>query len=95
MSSNLCFEVRDYFSLKFYSIVGGHAAGVLLSIYRPGPGLSAVSNASCRAAGDTYANDTVVFGNLYFENAEKFIYLGVTVTNTKDIREEIKRRINM
>ena len=26
---------------------------------------------------------------------EKFRYLGVTVTNTKDIREEIKRRINM
>ena len=26
---------------------------------------------------------------------EKFKYLGVTVTNTKDIREEIKRRINM
>ena len=26
---------------------------------------------------------------------EKFRYLGVTVTNTNDIREEIKRRINM
>ena len=26
---------------------------------------------------------------------EKFKYLGVTVTNTNDIREEIKRRINM
>ena len=29
------------------------------------------------------------------ENVEKFRYLGVTVTNTKDILEEIKRRINM
>ena len=29
------------------------------------------------------------------ENVEKFRYLGVTVTNTNDIREEIKRRINM
>ena len=26
---------------------------------------------------------------------EKFRYLGVTVTNTNDIREEIKRRLNM
>ena len=26
---------------------------------------------------------------------EKFKYLGVTVTNTNDIREEIKHRINM
>ena len=26
---------------------------------------------------------------------EKFKYLGVTVTNTNDIREEIKRRMNM
>ena len=26
---------------------------------------------------------------------EKFKYLGVTVSNTNDIREEIKRRINM
>ena len=30
-----------------------------------------------------------------FENVEKFRYLGVTVTNTNDIREDIKRRINM
>ena len=28
-------------------------------------------------------------------SAEKYKYLGVTVTNTNDIREEIKRRINM
>ena len=34
-------------------------------------------------------------GTLSFENVEKFRYLGVTVTNTNDIREEIKRRINM
>ena len=33
--------------------------------------------------------------NLSFEKVEKFKYLGVTVTNTKDISEEIKRRINM
>ena len=28
-----------------------------------------------------------------FDN--KFAYFGVTVTNTNDIREEIKRRVNM
>ena len=37
----------------------------------------------------------VVIGNLSFENVEKFIYLGVTVANTNDIREEIKCRIDM
>ena len=38
-------------------------------------------------------NQNIVIGNLPFENVEKFRYLGVTDTN--DIREEIKRRINM
>ena len=40
-------------------------------------------------------NQNIVIGNLSFENVEKFRYLGETVTNTNDIREEIKRRINM
>ena len=40
-------------------------------------------------------NQNIVIGNLSFENVEKFTYLGVTVTNTNDIRGEIKRRINM
>ena len=33
----------------------------------------------------------MVIGNLSFENVEKFRYIGVTVTNTNDMREEIKR----
>ena len=40
-------------------------------------------------------NQNIVIENLSFENVEKFKYLIVTVTNTNDIREEIKRRINM
>ena len=40
-------------------------------------------------------NQNIVIGNLSFENVEKFRYLWVTVTNTNDIREEIKRCINM
>ena len=40
-------------------------------------------------------NQNIVNGNLSFENVEKLRYLGVTVTNTNDIGEEIKRRINM
>ena len=36
-----------------------------------------------------------LIGNLSFEKVEKLRYLGVTITNTNDIREEIKRRINM
>ena len=40
-------------------------------------------------------NQNIVIGNVSFENVENFRYLGVTVTNTNDIREEIKRRINM
>ncbi|KAJ4447170.1 hypothetical protein ANN_09171 [Periplaneta americana] len=33
--------------------------------------------------------------DLSFEEVEKFKYLGATVTNINDTREEIKRRINM
>ena len=40
-------------------------------------------------------NQNIVIGNLSFENVEKFRYLGVTLTNTNDTREEIKLRINM
>ena len=40
-------------------------------------------------------NENIVIENLSFEKVENFQYLGVTVTNTNDIREEIKRRINM
>ena len=40
-------------------------------------------------------NRNIVIENLSFEKVEKFKYLGVTVTNTNDIREEIKRRKNM
>ena len=40
-------------------------------------------------------NQNIVIENLSFENVEKFRYLVVTVTNTNDIREEIKCRINM
>ena len=40
-------------------------------------------------------NQNIVIGNLLFENVEKFRYLGVTVTNTNDIREEIKHRIKL
>ena len=32
---------------------------------------------------------------LSFEKVDKFKYLGLTVTNTNDIRKETKRRINM
>ena len=44
---------------------------------------------------NTVQNQNIVIENVPFENMEKFKYLGVTVTNTNDIREEIKRRINM
>ena len=40
-------------------------------------------------------NQNIVIENLSFEKVQNFKYLGVTVTNTNDIREEIKRRINM
>ena len=40
-------------------------------------------------------NQNIVNRNLSFENVQKFRYLGVTVTNTNDIRKEIKLRINM
>ena len=40
-------------------------------------------------------NQNIVIENLSFQILEKFRYLGVTVTNTNDIREEIKRRINI
>ena len=40
-------------------------------------------------------NQNIVIENLSFEKVEKVKYLGVTITNTNDIREEIKLRINM
>ena len=39
-------------------------------------------------------NQNIVIETLSFEKVKKFKYLGVTATNTNDIREEIKRRIN-
>ncbi|KAJ4442563.1 hypothetical protein ANN_04150 [Periplaneta americana] len=40
-------------------------------------------------------NGTIKIGDLSFEEVEKFKYLGSTITNINDTREEIKRRINM
>ncbi|KAJ4450850.1 hypothetical protein ANN_02281 [Periplaneta americana] len=40
-------------------------------------------------------NENIKIGDLSFEEVEKFKYLGATVTNLNDTREEIKRRINM
>ncbi|KAJ4427766.1 hypothetical protein ANN_25419 [Periplaneta americana] len=40
-------------------------------------------------------NGNIKTGNLSFEEVEKFKYLGATVTNINDTREEIKHRINM
>ncbi|KAJ4440775.1 hypothetical protein ANN_10621 [Periplaneta americana] len=40
-------------------------------------------------------NGNIKIGDLSFEGVEKFKYLGATVTNINDTREEIKRRINM
>ncbi|KAJ4428262.1 hypothetical protein ANN_24279 [Periplaneta americana] len=40
-------------------------------------------------------NGSTKVGDLSFEEVEKFKYLGATVTNINDTREEIKRRINM
>ncbi|KAJ4447560.1 hypothetical protein ANN_09567 [Periplaneta americana] len=40
-------------------------------------------------------NRNIKIGDLSFEEVEKFKYLGATVTNINDTREEIKRKINM
>ena len=43
----------------------------------------------------TSRQQNIVIESLSFEKVEKFKYLGVTVTNTNHMREEIKLRINM
>ncbi|KAJ4449987.1 hypothetical protein ANN_01394 [Periplaneta americana] len=40
-------------------------------------------------------NGNIKIGNLFFEEVEKFKYLGATVTSINDTREEIEHRINM
>ena len=40
-------------------------------------------------------NQNIIIGNLLIENVEKFKYLGVAVTNTNDICEEIRYRLNV
>ncbi|KAJ4439437.1 hypothetical protein ANN_07561 [Periplaneta americana] len=45
--------------------------------------------------GNIVRNGNIKIGNLFFEEVEKFKYLGATVTNINDTREEIKHRINM
>ncbi|KAJ4427647.1 hypothetical protein ANN_25295 [Periplaneta americana] len=45
--------------------------------------------------GNIVRNGNIKIGDLSFEEVEKFKYLGATVTNINDTREEIKRRINM
>ncbi|KAJ4429113.1 hypothetical protein ANN_26114 [Periplaneta americana] len=45
--------------------------------------------------GNIVRNGNIKIGNLSFEEAEKFKYLGATVTNINDTREKIKHRINM
>ncbi|KAJ4450411.1 hypothetical protein ANN_01835 [Periplaneta americana] len=40
-------------------------------------------------------NGTIKIGDLSFEEVEKFKYLGATITNINNTREEIKHRINM
>ena len=43
----------------------------------------------------TPRQQNIVIGNLSFENEEKVKCLGETVTNTNDIREEIKDRMHV
>ncbi|KAJ4438935.1 hypothetical protein ANN_14889 [Periplaneta americana] len=45
--------------------------------------------------GNIVRNGNINIGDLSLEEVEKFKYLGATVTNINDTREEIKRRINM
>ncbi|KAJ4426718.1 hypothetical protein ANN_26517 [Periplaneta americana] len=45
--------------------------------------------------GNIVRNGCTKIGNLSFEEVEKFKYIGATVTNINDTREEIKHRINM
>ncbi|KAJ4431573.1 hypothetical protein ANN_20172 [Periplaneta americana] len=45
--------------------------------------------------GNIVRNGNIKIANLSFEEVEKFKYLGATVTNINDTREEIKHRINM
>ena len=59
ISNVSCYKVRDYFSFVMLRIVACYAAGILLSICRLGPGLSAIAIIDRRTAWDTWAKNTV------------------------------------
>jgi hypothetical protein len=43
---------------------------------------------------NSWQNQNIRIGNESFENVAKFKYLGKTLTNKNDIRDEIKNRLN-
>ncbi|KAJ4426618.1 hypothetical protein ANN_26416, partial [Periplaneta americana] len=57
--------------------------------------VSVVTAESSASDKNIVRNGNIKIGNLSFEEVEKLKYLGATVTNINDTREEIKHRINM
>ncbi|KAJ4427579.1 hypothetical protein ANN_25227 [Periplaneta americana] len=93
---NIYLPTVDYFKVK-YQLENIEVIGLLIGARAIGLEVNPEKTKYMIMSRDQniVRNGTIKIGDLSFEEVEKFKYLGATVTNINDTREEIKRRLNM